>query len=212
MDLSQRLKDLRIQHELTQNELASHLFLSRQTISKWETNRSQPDLDTLLILADLYKLSLQDLIGDKDFPLIHSPNLSATESKKLLSQNKERMDRAMITKSAKKFLLLVTLLVLLVIGFRWGQAHHESQQLENMAIYIKGAKDVKIQSVRETNGMPVRYVTQVTLKDGTTIDYPTLSQLEEKHLIGDKSEDAVKIWGGMLKDFYHDLPLEANNN
>lgn len=41
MELNQRLKELRLEHQLTQEELAQKIFVSRQTISNWENGVSQ---------------------------------------------------------------------------------------------------------------------------------------------------------------------------
>ena len=65
MDLGQRLKDHRIKLNLTQEELAEKLYVSRQTISSWENDKSYPDIHSLLMISDLFGVSLDTLIkGD----------------------------------------------------------------------------------------------------------------------------------------------------
>lgn len=61
-----RLVDLRKKHGYSQEELASALNLSRQTISKWERSEASPDTDNLIALANLYGMSLDDLLGIND--------------------------------------------------------------------------------------------------------------------------------------------------
>ena len=49
----------------TQQQMADHLFVTRQTVSNWETEKSYPDVHSLLILSDLFGVSLDELIkGD----------------------------------------------------------------------------------------------------------------------------------------------------
>ena len=58
-----RLADLRRAHGFSQEELAEKLNVSRQAISKWERAESSPDTDNLIALAQLYGVSLDDLLG-----------------------------------------------------------------------------------------------------------------------------------------------------
>ena len=62
MKFHEKLYELRKTGGLTQNELAEKLNVSRQSISKWETNASVPELDKLVQLSDLFGLSLDDLV------------------------------------------------------------------------------------------------------------------------------------------------------
>ena len=65
MELGQRLKDLRNKHNITQEEFADKLYVSRQTISSWENDKSYPDIHSLLMICELFKISLDDLVkGD----------------------------------------------------------------------------------------------------------------------------------------------------
>lgn len=68
MELHQRLIDLRKARGLSQEELAEKLYVSRQTISNWERGRTYPDINSLLLMATFFDVSLDNLIkGDVDF-------------------------------------------------------------------------------------------------------------------------------------------------
>lgn len=58
-----RLAELRRAHNLSQEELAEKLGVSRQAVSKWERAESSPDTDNLIALAKLYGVSLDELLG-----------------------------------------------------------------------------------------------------------------------------------------------------
>lgn len=62
MDLGKRIYDLRKEKNLSQGELAEMLDVSRQSISKWETNASIPELDKLLKMSEIFGISLDCLI------------------------------------------------------------------------------------------------------------------------------------------------------
>jgi transcriptional regulator with XRE-family HTH domain len=63
MNLGEKLKYLRKQHNWTQEQLAQHLNISRSQISKWENGELLPDVQSLQKLSNLYKVSVDFLIG-----------------------------------------------------------------------------------------------------------------------------------------------------
>lgn len=67
MRLQELLKQQRLQNHYTQAQLAEKLFVSTQAVSKWEHGQSVPTIDNLLMLSDLYNLSLDELIQGSPF-------------------------------------------------------------------------------------------------------------------------------------------------
>ena len=65
MTLAERIFALRTKMGLSQEELAEQLAVSRQSVSKWETGQSVPDLDKLIKLADLFGVTLDELARDR---------------------------------------------------------------------------------------------------------------------------------------------------
>ncbi len=61
-----KLKKLRIDNNLTQDELAEKIMVTRTAISKWETNRGYPSIDSLKELSKLFDISIDELIQDSD--------------------------------------------------------------------------------------------------------------------------------------------------
>lgn len=66
MLLSQRLKELRLQRDLTQEELALRLPINRGTYAHYELGKRQPDLETLIRIAQFYDVSTDYLLGLTD--------------------------------------------------------------------------------------------------------------------------------------------------
>jgi len=65
MEIGSKLKSHRMTQNLTQEEVAEKLHVSRATISSWETGRTFPDIEKLIYLSDLYDLSLDQLIREE---------------------------------------------------------------------------------------------------------------------------------------------------
>lgn len=65
LELSNQIKKYRAGMNLSQEELAEKIFVSRQTISNWENDKNYPDIHSLLLLSALFNISLDQLIkGD----------------------------------------------------------------------------------------------------------------------------------------------------
>ena len=80
MELSKTIKRLRTEKGWSQETLAEKAYVSRQTISNWETEKNYPDVHSLLILSDLFGVSLDELIkGDVETMknTIHNKDASA---------------------------------------------------------------------------------------------------------------------------------------
>lgn len=62
MNFGQKLIRLRKKQGLSQEELGRRLDVSRQTVSKWEAGASYPDFERLILLADFFGISLDELV------------------------------------------------------------------------------------------------------------------------------------------------------
>ena len=77
MTLGQNIARLRAQKNLSQGDLADALEVSRQSVSKWETDASIPELDKLLRLAELFGVTLDELVKDVDVQEVREKNASS---------------------------------------------------------------------------------------------------------------------------------------
>lgn len=83
-----QLLKLRTEKQLSQAELAKRLFVSRQAVSKWENGDAEPSIDKLILLAKVFKVSLDRLIlGTNDFnqPLVKLNNIVKTFNSPVLN-------------------------------------------------------------------------------------------------------------------------------
>lgn len=82
MDLGEKLLELRKKLNLSQEEAAEKLYVTRQTISKWETNQSTPDFDKIIPICELYGITPDELFN----------NMKAeTECKSITSENSQNI-------------------------------------------------------------------------------------------------------------------------
>lgn len=66
MKFKDKLQLLRKEKHVTQQQLADHLSISRQAVSKWELGETTPSVDTLKELGALFDVSLDALLGDDE--------------------------------------------------------------------------------------------------------------------------------------------------
>ena len=66
MELSEKIQALRKEHGLTQEQLAEKLFVSRTAVSKWETGRGTPSIESLQTIAKLFSVSLDELLSPEE--------------------------------------------------------------------------------------------------------------------------------------------------
>ena len=68
MELGKQIKMHRQEAHLSQEELANRVYVSRQTISNWENDKSYPDVKSLVLLSEIFQISLDNLIkGEIEF-------------------------------------------------------------------------------------------------------------------------------------------------
>lgn len=78
MTLGEKIKEQRIAHGLSQETLAEAMGVSRQAVTKWEADQSVPSSEKLILLAKLFHISLDTLIGNevtsREVPQDKKPN------------------------------------------------------------------------------------------------------------------------------------------
>ena len=75
---AKRLKSLRIEKDITQNELAKVLNVSRSTLGKWENGTSTPNYSTLSTIASFFNVSIDYLLGQSNSKVIEVPEKFTT--------------------------------------------------------------------------------------------------------------------------------------
>lgn len=120
--IGERLLRLRNQNYLTQEELAERLNVSRQSISKWELNKTLPDVEKLIQLSEVYQVSIDYLIrgkeaeeeekkrGEDGIDTVHE-NISVNET-----DNEEKKDLQLGKKNVEFVIKEVVLLICIFLS------------------------------------------------------------------------------------------------
>ena len=64
MTFGEKIKSLREQNGITQDDLAERLYVTRTAVSKWENDKGLPSIDTLKRIAELFGVTLDELVSD----------------------------------------------------------------------------------------------------------------------------------------------------
>lgn len=82
MKFNEKLVMLRKQHNLSQEQVAEKLGVARQTISKWELGETTPEMDKLILISEIYNITLDELVKEEnEVKVVNNPN--NTNSQKL---------------------------------------------------------------------------------------------------------------------------------
>ncbi len=110
MEFGEQIKNTRAKNNLTQEQFATQLNVTRQAVSNWENNRNLPDLEMLILIATIFHLSLDELILGGT----HMNNMT----EKLIKDGSEtrRAKFNLITSLIGSFLLLLGLTFLFIKG------------------------------------------------------------------------------------------------
>ena len=105
-NLGEKLFELRKSKNLTQDDVAEKLNVTRQTVSKWETNQSTPDFDKIVPLCDLYGITPNELlsVGTEENTNVSEEGVDVNEAKNhLFTRGKdEKLDYENMTASQIK--------------------------------------------------------------------------------------------------------------
>lgn len=156
MKLGERIRQNRIDKGLTQQDLAEMLNVSRPTISNWETGRSYPDLESLVMISNLFEESLDRLLkGDE--------------------QTVKRMNLDMLKGRKLKRILAVAFVPILMLAAYLSWMVYADKQKEVVAI-----EDVYSLALTTEEGLSkeTEIKGEVKLGRNETVLFPTVTQID----------------------------------
>lgn len=118
MNIGEKLYELRKEKNLSQEEVADKLNVTRQTISKWETNQSTPDFDKIIPICELFEISTEELLTgkkteEKAMPIVNQTNQE--DSKKELSKEEFKRKSAEVV-STSVFIYILSIVAIIVLS------------------------------------------------------------------------------------------------
>lgn len=108
MNLGEKLYELRKEKNLSQEEVADRLNVTRQTVSKWETNQSTPDFDKIVPLCELFGISTEELLTGKKQEVKEEQK----EEKTMTREEARRKSAEVVSTSV--FLYIVAVIVIMI--------------------------------------------------------------------------------------------------
>lgn len=115
MNLGERLFELRKTKNLTQDEVAEKLNVTRQTVSKWETNQSSPDFDKIVPICELFEIGVEELLtGKKEEKQEKNEEQEEKKEKVLTKQEAKEKSAKVVSGSIFIYILAVALIMILV--------------------------------------------------------------------------------------------------
>lgn len=132
MDFGEQIKSIRKKENLTQEQFAMKLNVSRQAVSNWENNKNLPDIGMLILMSNVFQISLDQLIkGDN-----HMNNMT----EKVIKDGSEtrRAKYNMISSAIGGILLLIGVMLLVIKGMSVEYIDAEGMLHENFFLLPSG--------------------------------------------------------------------------
>lgn len=126
MDISKRLKSLREKHNLTQDELATKLKVSRSTISNYESGFRTPDINILREICNIYNITLDSIFSEE------------IEYKKPVKKSKSKAIIAVFTS------LVLSLIAIIIISNIALYSHNYGYDTSNDELKVNNSEEIAI--------------------------------------------------------------------
>lgn len=137
MDIGNQIRERRQRLGLSQDELAQRLYVSRITVSHWETSKTLPDVQSMLLLANLFGTTIDEMVrGDVD------------EMRQMVEKNEQRT-RAFTTALGA---VEVTVIAVLIITWAVGRAYLEPVLRLLLAVLVLASAVVALIARRQEGG------------------------------------------------------------
>jgi len=154
MNFDKKIIGIRKQNNLTQEELAEKLNVSRQTVSNWETSKCYPDIETLVIISDKFNITLDKLIKE-DIKMIKEIDRKTKLNKKI------------------KYAIIILIIILTISGI---MLYNKNNKINNvMAQNNELKEDLEKFKAVDDNKMIYRFnIEDISIED-ITLDYHNLN-------------------------------------
>lgn len=120
MDISEKILSLRKAHDLTQEQLAEKLAVSRQSVSKWESGQAMPEVDKLIALSDVFQVTSDYLLKPSEIDeLTLKTEILERQQQEFKKDAQRRKTKQSIVLSSIAIYLIAFALMMLVRSIAW---------------------------------------------------------------------------------------------
>lgn len=187
MELNEKLYELRKNNNWSQEELAEKLDVSRQTVSKWESNKAIPELEKLVKLSEIYNITLDELVKG---------TISADISREN-SDSKVQKLKLFMKKHVKKILIIFSIIILVCITLFFINISRRLSIIYDFSKYYKE----RFQTIGETKSGTI--TEHIIIKDLNSFEESYKKYL---YYVSKDGEKLVKITE--FEDEYYENALE----
>lgn len=113
MNFCEKLQKLRKGRNMSQEHLAYKLSVSRQAVSKWESGQGYPEVDKIIMISDIFGVSLDDLLKGDNNDFINSREVKLKDIFILLNSNFKKFPKHY---QVLVWILILSILIILVFG------------------------------------------------------------------------------------------------
>ena len=154
MELGNRIKQHRTAHGWSQDDLAEKAYVSRQTISNWENDKSYPDLQSLLLLGSLFGLSLDQ----QDIHAVHRSAVWMTVFMVLAALSAVPLAEWLGWWALVPFCLLFGAALFFALRIEKIKKQYDVQTYREVAAFLEGKTLDEIQRLRESGKRPYQTI------------------------------------------------------
>lgn len=174
MEIGNQIKQHRTAQGLSQEELAEQVYVTRQTLSNWETGKTYPDINSLLRLSDLFHVSLDELVKGDIPKMKEQINKNDVKEFKKASNILSLLYAAMVFSAIPLLyffgkLGLVTWLIVALTAFLYAfhveklKKLHDIQSYKEITAFMDGKLLDELESAEERGKRPYQKVLLVVL-------------------------------------------------
>lgn len=174
MEIGNQIKQHRTAQGLSQEELAEQVYVTRQTLSNWETGKTYPDINSLLRLSDFFHVSLDELVKGDIQKMKEQINKNDVKEFKKASNILGLLYAAMVFSAIPlcyflKELGLVTWLIVALAAILYAfhveklKKLHDIQSYKEIAAFMEGKRLDELESAEERGKRPYQKVMWVVL-------------------------------------------------
>lgn len=127
------LKKLRLENKMTQEQLGEQIGMTNKTISRWETGKYMPPIESLKLLSDMYQISINEIIAgkrvsDNKYVKLADENISAALEE--LESKENKFEKGM------RLMLCITNLLTIAIIWLLPKGNSREDIIRNVAIIV----------------------------------------------------------------------------
>lgn len=120
MNISEKILSLRKAHDLTQEQLAEKLDVSRQTISKWESEQAMPEVDKITVLSNVFHVTTDYLLKPSEIDeLAVKTDILERQQQELKENYQRRKTKQLIILSCIGIYLIAFAVIMLIHQLAW---------------------------------------------------------------------------------------------